>query len=343
MEHVGIGLYGENGHQVSADMIRQEHAKLIGVCGIRKTSFDQDVKVYQSLEELLSDPRIGLVCVCSPKRSGQAEDIRKIIRQGKHVYAEKPCVMREEDLDEILELAKKYNVIFCEMAGCMFERPYNKAREIVEQGSLGEIVQIFVQKSYPYADFRPQDENVDGGLLLQNAIYGARFVEHIAGVKIRRITNTLETSLGNPLGRGNPFSRGLKMAASMQMELENGGIASVIANYLNQPGTKIWGNEELRIFGTKGYLKTNIVDASVDVFAGERHFHYDSAPEDSLLSRLIRCIGQQEPFPYEAEYLTHPTRMVIRAKEGTAGFGVSVGAGTAVSEKAPENDRGNGG
>ena len=320
MKHIGIGLYGENGHQVSADMIRQEQAELIGVCGIRKTAFDQSVKVYQSLEELLADPRIGLVCVCSPKRSGQAEDIRKIIRQGKHVYAEKPCVMEEKDLDEILELAEKHHVIFCEMAGCMHERPYNKVREIIKQGVLGEIVQIFVQKSYPYADFRPQDENVDGGLLLQNAVYGARFVEHIAGVKIRRITDTLVTSLGNPLERekpmerGNPLKRGFKMAASLQMELENGGIASVIANYLNQPGTKIWGNEELRIFGTRGYLKTNIADASVDVYAGEKYFHYDSAPEDSLFSRLIRSIGQQEPFPYDAGYLTHPTRMVIRAK-----------------------------
>lgn len=309
MGQVRIALYGENGHQVSEEMIRQAGGILVGVCQIRNTSLGESVKVYQSMQELLEDESIDLVCVCSPLRSEQAEDIKQILRKGKHVYAEKPCVMKEEDLDEILTTAREQNVIFCEMAGCMMDRPYNRVRELIEEGILGEIVQIFVQKSYPYADFRPQDEAVDGGLILQNAVYGARFVEHIAGEKIIEVTDALETSLGNPK------EGGLRMACALQMRLEHGGIASVIANYLNQPGTKVWGNEELRVFGTRGYLKTNIEDASVDVFAGEEKLHFESTPKQSLFELLVDCIQKQEPFPYSAEYLTHPTRIVLRAKK----------------------------
>lgn len=312
MKHVGIGIYGDNGHQLSEAVIFQAGGVLIGVSGLEHTFFDDSVRVYESLDTMLLDPDIELVSVCSPRRSRQAEDIKKILMSGKHVYAEKPCVMREADLDEILKLAGEQKVIFCEMAGCMYERPYNKVRELVQQELLGEIVQIFVQKSYPYADFRPQDEAVDGGLILQNGIYGARFVEHIAGIKIHRVTNALETSLGNPMPGG------IRMAASMQMELENGGIATVIANYLNPSGTKIWGNEELRIFGSKGYLKTNIADASVDVFTEKEHLHFESLPEKSLFERLVKCIPKPEEFPFTAEYLTHPTRMVLRAKERLA-------------------------
>ena len=312
MKHVGIGIYGDNGHQLSEAVISQAGGVLVGVSGLEHTSFDESVRVYESLDTMLLDPDIELVSVCSPRRSRQAEDIKKILMNGKHVYAEKPCVMREADLDEILKLAGEQKVIFCEMAGCMYERPYNKVRELVQQGLLGEIVQVFVQKSYPYADFRPQDEAVDGGLILQNGIYGARFVEHIAGIKIRRVTNALETSLGNPLPGG------LRMAASMQMELENGGIASVIANYLNPIGAKIWGNEELRIFGSRGYLKTNIADASVEVFTEKEHLHFESLPEKSLFERLVKCIPKPEEFSFTAEYLTHPTRMVLRAKERLA-------------------------
>lgn len=306
---VGIGLYGENGHQVSQDMIRQAGGRLIGVCGIQGVSFGESVKIYRDLDELLDDPHISLVCVCSPRRSRQAEDIRKIIRRGRHVYAEKPCVMREEDLDEVLALAREKHVILCEMAGSMFERPYNKAREVAESGMLGEIVQVFVQKSYPYADFRPQDEELDGGLLLQCAVYGARFAEHIAGVRIREVTDAAETSLGNP-GKGD-----LKMAATVQMRLENGGIATVIANYLNQPGSGVWGNEELRIFGTKGFLQTDSRANAVDVYAGEAHLHFTAGEEDSLFNRLVGCIGCGEPFPFDAGALVHPTRMLLQAKK----------------------------
>lgn len=308
MKQVGIGLYGDNGHQVSLEMIQHENARLVGVCKCQKTSYDNTVKIFETLDDLLMDSDINLVCVCSPIRSEQAEDIKKILKKGKHVYAEKPCVMSEEDLEEVLLLAKENNVIFCEMAGVMFERPYNKVREIVKEQLLGEIVQIFVQKSYPYADFRPQDERIDGGLILQNAIYGARFVEHVAGMKIIHMCNALETSLGNPKNGE------LKMASSLQMQLENGGIATVIANYLNQPSTKTWGNEELRIFGTKGYLKTNIQDASVDVYTEIEHLHFETMEEKSLFHRLVSCIQNEEIFPYTAEFLTHPTRMVIRAK-----------------------------
>lgn len=309
MGQTGVGLYGANGHQVSEDRIRQAGGRLVGVCGIQGGLYREQVKVYRDLDELLEDPGIGLVCVCSPKRNDQAEDIRKIIRRGKHVYAEKPCVMREEDLDEILALARERRVILCEMADSMFEGPYNRAREIAQKGMLGEIVQVFVQKSYPYADFRPQDEDVDGGLLLQSAVYGARFAEHIAGERICRIAGAAETSLGNP-AEGN-----LRMAATLQMILENGGIATVIANYLNQPGVGIWGNEELRIFGTKGFLKTNMEDASVDVYVGEEHLHVASHAQEGLFERLIKYLNGGEPFPYDADYLTHPTRMVLRAKK----------------------------
>lgn len=309
MEQAGIGLYGDNGHQVSVQMIEQAGGRLLGVSAMEKTSFADDVKVYPTLEDMLSDPRIELVSVCSPRRSCQAEDIKKIIRAGKHVYAEKPCVMDERDLDEILDLAKDKKVIFCEMDGSLFDRPYNKARQLVQQGILGEIVQVFVQKSYPYADFRPQDEDIDGGLILQCAVYGARFIEHIAGMEILEVTDALETS------QGNPKKGDLRMACGMQMKLQNGAIASVIANYLNPASTGVWGNEELRIFGTKGYLKTNILDASVDVYTNEGKLHFESEEEEGLFQRLTACISRKEPFSYSPEYLTHPTRMVLRARQ----------------------------
>ena len=89
----------------------------------------------------------------------------------------------------------------------------------------------------------------------------------------------------------------------------------MIANYLNPMGTKIWGNEELRIFGTRGYLKTNIEDASVDVFTEKEQMHFESIPEKGLFERLVACIQNQTEFPYTAEYLTHPTRMVLQAKK----------------------------
>ena len=154
------------------------------------------------------------------------------------------------------------------------------------------------------ADWRPQDEDMDGGLVLQSAIYGLRFVEHVCDQRIKDIS-AIETTLGNPR-EGN-----LRMAASLQMSLESGGIATVIANYLNQPATGAWGFEELRVFGTEGYLLTNFIDASVTVCIGDVKETYQPEPEEGLLSIIIRTIAEGGSIPD----LMRPTRFALRARE----------------------------
>ena len=119
----------------------------------------------------------------------------------------------------------------------------------MREGAVGEVIQVFVQKSYEYGEARPQDEAIDGGLFRQVGIHAARMVEHVGGVRIQTISGW-ETAAGSPEeGDG-------KVAAAVQIGLENGGLATIILNYLNPPATKIHGNETLRIFGTKGFIES---------------------------------------------------------------------------------------
>lgn len=307
MKKVGIGLYGVNGHQLSPEQIQQVGAELIGVCDFGDLTELPEVIRYESYELMLSDPHINLISLCAPKRSEQGELIIQAIQAGKHVYAEKPCVRREDQLDEILTLAEENGVIFCEMSGSMYEEPYQKAKELVESGILGEIVQVFVQKSYPYVDRRPQDEDIDGGLLEQCAIYGLRFIEQVAG-------QVIVSAEGIETTKGNPKQGNLRMAAAINAKLQSGAIGTVIANYLNQPSTKVWGNEELRIFGTKGFLQTNIKNKSVEVYIQEQFQTYQGESNGSLLQVLVSSIEQNKPLPFSPEWLLSPTRWAIRIK-----------------------------
>ncbi len=308
MGKVGIGLYGSNGHQIHPKMLEGLNAYIAAACDYKFDDLDSAVPVYDSLEEMLKDENVQLVSICSAVRKNQGDEIISALKAHKHVFAEKPSTMDIGQLDTILQLAEENNVIFCEMSGVMYDRPYNKAKEVVESGVLGQIVQVFVQKSYPYHDRRPQNEDIDGGLIEQCALYGMRFIEHIAGQKIISI-DALETSLGNPVEGG-----GLKMAATIQMKLESGGIATVIANYLNQPTTEIWGNEELRVFGVNGFLRTNPFNKTVEVFTKDNSIVYETNSEPNLFAHLIDSISNNKPLPYSPYTLTNPTRLAILAK-----------------------------
>lgn len=303
MKKTGIGLYGHNGHQINEQLKTLDTVYLAGVCDA-----DGETKQFASLSDMLESSEIELVSLCSPNRGKQAEDVLRSLRAGKHVLAEKPCALTEEDLDSILDLATEKKLLFCEMDFSYFNQPYNQAMKLIKSGVIGDVVQVFCQKSYPYTDKRPQDESVDGGLLCQSALYGFRWVQNIAGQDIKYI-RSLETTFSNPKGGG------LRMAVSIQMELGNGGLATIIANYLNNQGTGSWGYEELRIFGTQGILRTDAKENCVYIYSDEDNQVIQCGnPAGCQLSCLVSSIQDNTPLYMDMCTMTMPTRFALRAK-----------------------------
>jgi len=307
---VGVGLYGSNGHQIQASkFLNHPHAVLVAVAGVQKNPPPEAVKRYASLDELLADPAVELVSLCSPRRADQARDAIRCLEAGRHVYAEKPSALTEADLDLILATAKRVGKQFHEMAGTAFTPHYGAMRQLVREGVIGEVVQVFVQKSYRYGQRRPQDEAIDGGMFLQAGIHAARLVEHVSGIRLKSLTGA-ETHFGSPeSGDG-------KTAATAQAVLENGGLATLILNYLNPAGTPLpHGNETLRIFGTKGFIESDEGGARARLvtpgniaplprIAGLDYF-------DSFLENLAAGV----PMPLTLEEELHPLRLLLRAKE----------------------------
>jgi predicted dehydrogenase len=253
---------------------------------------------------------VDLISLCSPRRRDQADDAIRALRAGKHVYAEKPSAMEEEELDAILRASQESGSLFREMAGTAFEQPYFAMRQIVREGRIGKVVQVIAEKSYPYQDWRPHDENVDGGLIRQCAIHAMRFVEHVAGMRVRSV-QAMETTTGN---RGS--EDGLRMAACLMMKLEGGAVASIAANYLNPRGSGIWGYETLRILGDQGMVEST---------QGGRHTRLVIDEEDlgplevsnagiNYLDAYLDTILGRGDMPLTLEEELSPTRWVIRAK-----------------------------
>ena len=311
-----VGLYGQNGHQIQHLFQDNPYAQLSAVAGFKPETVAEiqkphpDVAISDSLTDLLRDDRLDLISLCSPRRADQARDAIACLQAGKHVYAEKPCALHETDLDEILATAKQAGREFHEMAGTIFTQPYYAMRDIVRSGRLGTIVQVLVQKSYPYHAQRPQDEAVDGGLIAQVGIHGTRLIEQLSGTR-------LVQCVGFRTGLGNPQPGGLQMAASLSFSLENGGCATLLANYFNQWSSYVWGYEEVRLFGTLGMLesteggkRTRLIIDNHDlgpIDASESVDDYFVLVAKHLLDLGAPVLTLDEEF--------HPTRMILRARQ----------------------------
>ena len=312
-----VGLYGSFGHQIHSKLYDNDDAELAAVAAVGDWFFREvekhcsNVILYSSLEEMIEDETIDLISLCSPKRSEQEKHIIMCLKAGKHVYAEKPATFSEEGLEKILAVAKENGCEFHEMADSVFVEPYWSVRKLVKSGKIGEIIQVYVQKSYPLnINSRPQDEETDGGLIRQAGIHAIRFLEHITGLEVESV-KVRQTHLGNI----NP-NEGLYTASSWMMTLSNGGVASACVNYLNPKGFGKWGNESIRIFGTEGMVE--ITDG------GRRtHLYTQSADEGEIDTHNSDCVdyfnllaqhllyGNDMPLSQEEEL--HPLRVVIRA------------------------------
>lgn len=313
---IGIGLYGINGHQVHKLLEGNPDVELVATAAFDLSWLSEAQKNnpgivhYDTLEQMLKDNRVQLVSLCSPRRRDQPADAIQCLESGRHVYAEKPCAFTEDELNAIIETSARTGMKFHEMAGTAFEQPYLSMREIVKNGTIGEVIQVFAQKSYPYFDRRPQDEDVDGGLTRQAGIHAFRFIEHVAGQKITNVY-TIETKLGNPVVNGE-----LRRASSLVMKLENGGVASMIVNYLNYAGFGKWGNEHLRIFGTKGFIESTDAGERTRLVVGETDFGAieQLEPSKDYFDYYIDSLCGKGEMPVSIDDELHPALIAIRAK-----------------------------
>ena len=310
---IGVGLYGSNGHQIaSGKLAAHRHARLVAVAELRATSLPEGVKRVASLDELLANPEIDLISLCSPRRADQARDAIRCLEAGKHVYAEKPSALTEADLERILAAAKRSGKEFHEMAGTVFAPSYAIMRRLVKEGAVGEVIQVLVQKSYRYGATRPQDEAIDGGMFLQAGIHAVRMIEHVGGVRIKTLAGW-ETTFGKPekdAGEG-------KIAGAAQAELENGGIATIVLNYLNPSAPSVpHGNETLRIFGTKGFIES--VDGGTRtrlVTTGRVVEPLEVVPALDYFDAVVAHLVANSAMPLTLEEELHPLRVLLRAKE----------------------------
>lgn len=313
-DRIRIGLYGSNGHQIQHKLANHPDAELVAVAGLSQSAMERlthPVRVYEALETLLADPEIDLVSLCSPMRANQGADAISCLKAGKHVYAEKPGALSEEELDRILAVAEETGKEFHEMADTVFHEPYWTMRSLVRSGKLGKVVQVYVQKSYPMRPWvRPQDEKTDGGLIRWVGIHAIRFLEHVTGERVKDV-KVFQTHLGNKTEDGGLFT-----ASSWTMTLENGGVASVCANYLNPKSFPTWGNDAVRVFGTEGMI---------EVTDGGTRTHWYAPTEDlgpidvsrsdckDYFDLYMTHLRFGEPMPMTLEEELHPLRTVLRA------------------------------
>ena len=169
--------------------------------------------VYASNAELLADERVDAVYVATLNIQ-HYEVVKQALLAGKNVLCEKPMVMSTAEAEELVALAREKGVLLAENLWTRFLPVYDRLREIVTQGGIGEVRVIHADYFFRM-EFDPNDRffnrELGGGALLDIGVYGLGFIGTFLGYEPDRVhavgrlgstgvDEVLHLSLGYPSG-----------------------------------------------------------------------------------------------------------------------------------------------
>lgn len=151
-------------------------------------------KIYENCHEMLKDPNIDIIYIATPHNS-HYEYLLEAVKNKKNVLCEKAITVNGKQLDEVLEIAKKNNVVVAE-AMTIYHMPlYKKLREMIDADVLGEIKMIQVNFG-SYKEFDPKNrffsKELAGGALLDIGIYAASFTRFFMESKPNVVMSTVK-------------------------------------------------------------------------------------------------------------------------------------------------------
>jgi xylose dehydrogenase (NAD/NADP) len=156
-------------------------------------------RVFTSYEDLLADPAIDAVYIPLPQHLHAVYCI-KAASAGKHILVEKPAALNTRELRSILRSCRLHGVLFMEAFMYRFLRVHNRAREIVDAGTIGELRYIdfnlsFNARARDFGGFR-LDRSLGGGALYDLGIYGADFLRFITGTEPELVQSLMMREAG---------------------------------------------------------------------------------------------------------------------------------------------------
>ncbi len=127
---------------------------------------------YASLAELLGDDAVDAVTIASPIGLHH-EQCRRALRAGKHVHVNKTMCTTVAEADELIELARSKGLRLIASPGEVLRPQLRRARELIEEGAIGELVWAICGGSFESYHEHDEPERLDapGGRTINPAWY----------------------------------------------------------------------------------------------------------------------------------------------------------------------------
>ncbi len=270
-------------------------AKITGVCTAHPETAAEACeryglgRVYASQEEMIADPAIDVIDICTPNIF-HYETLKKAILAGKHIYCEKPLCVSAEEAFEIAALAKASGRTCAVVFNTRFLLPVMRAKELADAGRLGRILSFrgaFLHSSAAdpkkNAGWKQDREICGGGVLFDLGSHTIDLIQYLCGSFVE-VTGWSQIAYPKRCGRdGREWSTNAEEAFYLTAKLTCGAVGTITVGKIMCGAND---DHSFEIYGERGSLRFNLMQPNF------LWFYDNTAPERERGYVKIECCGR---------------------------------------------------
>lgn len=314
---VGAGRIG----QVHATNItfRLKNAILVGVSSgsrelAERCSLDHGCQPYTDYDEMLENPELDAVCICSASNQHTSQII-KAAEAGKHIFCEKPIDLNLEEVDRALMAVRKAGVKLQVGFNRRFDENYARVQRGVSSGEIGKPHMLHITSRDPSP---PPLEYVksSGGIWLDCSIHDFDMARFLIADEVDEVYTLGQNNLNPDFEQYGDVDTSL-----VTMKFKGGCLASV-----DNSRQAVYGyDQRCEVFGEGGSISINNNYPNSAVISTNKqikrdlpmHFFMDrySASFITEMNDFCTCVLEGKPIPCTGLDGRAPVVIALAAKK----------------------------
>eukprot|EP00179_Madagascaria_erythrocladioides_P009452 CAMPEP_0198326736 /NCGR_PEP_ID=MMETSP1450-20131203/14167_1 /TAXON_ID=753684 ORGANISM="Madagascaria erythrocladiodes, Strain CCMP3234" /NCGR_SAMPLE_ID=MMETSP1450 /ASSEMBLY_ACC=CAM_ASM_001115 /LENGTH=410 /DNA_ID=CAMNT_0044030723 /DNA_START=71 /DNA_END=1303 /DNA_ORIENTATION=- len=321
-KRVNIGIIGAGRiGQVHADNIsfRLKNANLVAISSGSKQladrcSLEHGCQPYYEYEQLLENPDLDAVCICSASNQHTAQ-IVAAAEAGKHIFVEKPIDTDLEVITTAMKAVKKAGVK-CQVGfNRRFDTNYARVKAAIESGEIGDPHMVRITSRDPSP---PPEEYIksSGGIWMDCTIHDFDMCRWLVGDEVEEVYALGAVNIVPAMEKYGDVDTSL-----VTLKFKNGVIGSI-----DNSRQAVYGyDQRCEVFGSGGQIAINNNYANSAVISTNEkiqrdlplHFFMDRYTDSFIteLNDFCNCILEDKPVPCTTLDGRAPVVIAIAAKK----------------------------
>jgi len=304
-QKVRVAVWGLDGHpgEYTKPLARYPDVEIVGVQHYDLAAAEKyakgKAKVYSDPRKMLDELKPDIVGV-SNNDGERAAAILECVQRKMHVVAEKPLSITRADLARVKKAVAAQNVELGMLLPMRWERHYQALKKIVEQGQIGEVIQISSQKSYVLGT-RPEwmrNPKTYGSTILWIGIHMFDLMRYTSGREMKAVSGF--QGIAGDLRQGE-----MENTSTSSFRLDNGGTATLHMDYCRPAAAGSHGDDRLRLAGTRGIAEYMAATGVTLLAAGRKPEKVVELPADgSIFGEFLDHVylGKPTSLPHNEIY-----------------------------------------